>query len=521
MAVVRDDDECAVVILQRFGERLAHLDVEVIGGLVQQQQVGLLPDEQREREPRFLAAGEAADRMADHVAAEIETSEKVAELLLACPGIDFREMPQRRLVGTKLLDLMLREVADRQCLRRVALAGLRRQRSGDRLEERRFPGPVGAEEPDAIAVENAPVEPIEYRWTARIAERHVLELHETLRRDRHRRESELERAVGVRGRDPLHALERLDPALRLLRLRGLGPEAIDERLQMGDLPLLLRVSRLLQRELLRTFALELRIVAAVGLQLPRVEMDDSADDAIEKIAVVRDEQQRSGVAREPVLQPQHGVEVEVIGGLVEEQEVRAAHQGLREIEPHSPAARESGDRTLVSRCGESEPREERRGARSGRVAADFVVAMMEVRERLALSRRIGAGSGLGGFERALDLAELAIPILDEIDRRRGRGERFLRDVRDRPGRREFDAPGILVRVSEKQREKARLAAAVRTDKADLVSGMNGEIRAVEQALGAAGENEVGDAKHGALTGNAPKRSSARTAVRSALCAAAS
>ena len=188
----------------------------------------------------------------------------------------------------------------------------------------------------------------------------------------------------------------------------------------------------------------------------------------------------------------------MVGGLVEEQQVRAAHQGLREIEPHPPAARESGDWILVSGCRKPEPREQRRGARSCRVAADVVVPVMMVGERLALSGRIRAGRCLCGGERALDLAELAIPILDELDRRRGRGERFLRDVRDRPGGWELDAPGILVRFAEDQCEKARLAAAVRSDEADLVSSMDGEVRAVEQALGAAGENEIGDAKHRVL-----------------------
>ena len=40
--VVRDDDQRAVVVLQRFGQRLAHLDVEVVGRLVEQQQVRAL-----------------------------------------------------------------------------------------------------------------------------------------------------------------------------------------------------------------------------------------------------------------------------------------------------------------------------------------------------------------------------------------------------------------------------------------------------------------------------------------------
>ena len=83
VAVVRDDDQRAVVVLQRLGQRLAHLDVEVVGRLVEQQQVGLLPHEQRQREPRLLAAGEAADRLRRHVAAKIEAAEEVAQLLLA------------------------------------------------------------------------------------------------------------------------------------------------------------------------------------------------------------------------------------------------------------------------------------------------------------------------------------------------------------------------------------------------------------------------------------------------------
>ena len=423
-------------------------------------------------------------------------------------------MPQRRFVGAELLHLVLREVAERERLRGVPRAGKRRQRAGDRFQQRRLAGAVGAEESDALAVEEAPVEAFEHRRTARIAQRHLLELHEPLRSGRHRRERELERAVGMRSRDLLHPLERLDAALRLLRLGGFGAEAVDERLQVRDLPLLLHVRRLLQRELLRALALELRIVAGVGLELPRVEMDDAADHAVEEIAVVGDEEQRSGITREPVLEPQHCVEVEVIGRLVEEQEVRAAHQRLREVEPHPPAAGESRDRIPMARRREAEAGQEHCRAGTRRIAADLVVAVMEVRERFALAGRIGARCGLGDLEGTLDLAQLAVAVLDEVDRRRGGRQRLLRDVRRRPRRRKLDVPGVLVRLPQDQREEARLAAAVRPDEADLVSRMHGEVRPVEQALRAAGEGEVGDAEH-VTSASSRSRSRAEHGRRSA------
>jgi hypothetical protein len=52
----------------------------------------------------------------------------------------------------------------------------------------------------------------------------------------------------MRRGDQFHALERLDPALRLPGLGRLGAKAVDIRAQMRYLLLLLDIGRLLQRE---------------------------------------------------------------------------------------------------------------------------------------------------------------------------------------------------------------------------------------------------------------------------------
>ena len=118
-----------------------------------------------------------------------------------------------------------------------------------------------------------------------------------------RSERKLERAVDVRGGDALHALERLDPALHLLRLGGFGPEAIHETLQVRNLPLLLHVSRLLRPKLERALALELGVVAGIHAEFLDVEVDDRVHHAVEEVPIVGDEQERAGKAREPVLEP--------------------------------------------------------------------------------------------------------------------------------------------------------------------------------------------------------------------------
>ena len=60
-AVVRDEDERPVVLVQRRDEGLDRLDVEVVRRLVEDEDVGAEDREAGEDEARALAAGEGAD----------------------------------------------------------------------------------------------------------------------------------------------------------------------------------------------------------------------------------------------------------------------------------------------------------------------------------------------------------------------------------------------------------------------------------------------------------------------------
>lgn len=58
VTIVRDHNQRALKLNQRFGQRLTHVEVEVVGRFIEQQQVRALPDDQRQHQTRFFAAGE-------------------------------------------------------------------------------------------------------------------------------------------------------------------------------------------------------------------------------------------------------------------------------------------------------------------------------------------------------------------------------------------------------------------------------------------------------------------------------
>src|SRR5205085_2765348 len=82
VAVVRDQHHRAFVVLQGDCESLAHLEVEMIRRLIEEQQVGSQVRDQCQHQTRLLPAGERCDRLEYPVAAKAETGQEVAQLLL-------------------------------------------------------------------------------------------------------------------------------------------------------------------------------------------------------------------------------------------------------------------------------------------------------------------------------------------------------------------------------------------------------------------------------------------------------
>ncbi len=196
-------------------------------------------------------------------------------------------------------------------------------------------------------------------------------------------------------------------------------------------------------------------VARIRAQQAAVEFDDARRDAVEERAVVRDDD-GGGPVEQQLLEPLDAVDVEVIGRLVEQQQLRFQRERRRER------------RTLALAAGQSAtapPRHRGRTDAGIRPAAPRR-ASARVRHRARRARPCGRAS------RTVDPA------------------RQLGFLRDRAMRR----PAGCLQVAIVQRDAAgddveqrRLAGAVAADQADALAGLEAEFGAIEQRLGAEGE----------------------------------
>ncbi|MNS55943.1 hypothetical protein D3C72_887900 [compost metagenome] len=107
--------------------------------------------------------------------------------------------------------------------------------------------------------------------------------------------------------------------------------------------LLVQVQRLLLGQLGRTLTFERGVVAGVFVDGFLFDMQNFIDDRIQEVAVMRNQHQRARVAFQPALEPDHCVQIQVVGRFVEQQQIRTAHQRLRQVQAHTPAAREGSD----------------------------------------------------------------------------------------------------------------------------------------------------------------------------------
>ena len=153
--------------------------------------------------------------------------------------------------------------------------------------------------------------------------------------------------------DPVQFLQRLDPGLDLVGLGRLVSEPRDEFFRLVDHPLLVLVGGDL---LGHPFCTENDILAVrhlVVMDMPQHDLDGTVGHVIQEAPVMGHQHQRPAEPFEVTLQPFDGFDVQMVGGLVKEQDIRPGEQDFRQFDPHVPTLTEGFGRTIEITVPES------------------------------------------------------------------------------------------------------------------------------------------------------------------------
>ncbi len=246
---------------------------------------------------------------------------------------------------------------------------------------------------------------------------------------------------------------------------------------------------LLLAQLLGALALEVGVAAGVQLRPAAVQMQGVGGDVVEEFAVVRDQQQRAGVFEQPLLQPQHRVQIQVVGRFVEQQQVAGHHQRARQVQAHPPAAGKRGHRALVGLGREAEAVQQLAGAGGGVVAADFLQPDVRGGDRFPVfgGQRVGLGLQRG--------RHLGVAAQHEVDGRIRQRRGFLGNAGDAHLARQVDIALVRFQFAADGGEQAGFAGAVAADHAHPVTRVQGQIDIGQEQALAAPESEITQGNH--------------------------
>ena len=320
VAVVGDADDGAFEDGEGFFQHAEGGEVEVVGGLVENDEVAAVLEDLGEHEAGAFATGEEVDALVDAVVAEEETFEVGAggdglvaeEELVAAVG-DFVEEG----AGAVELHPALVDVVNFDALAENSAAGGGLDLVEAKLEEGGLAGAVAAHDAGALAGAELEVEVAE-EPTGNVFGAHVDACFFEL--DNHVAET------GRRGNEEVHLGLDLGGVLVFDIVESIETTAGfgGARFDAGADPLEFFLKKFLALflgvagdVLADRFGLEEGgVVAGVGVGFAAVNLDDAGGDGVEEVAVVSDEDDRSGEAAQGGLEPADRFGVEVVGGLV-------------------------------------------------------------------------------------------------------------------------------------------------------------------------------------------------------------
>ena len=268
----------------------------------------------------------------------------------------------------------------------------------------------------------------------------------------------------------------------LLACRAAG-RAADPLLLLGELALARALLALLLRQALALLLEVGGVVALVGDAAAAVDLQDPAGDVVEEVAVVGDDQHRAGVVAERPLQPGDALGVQVVGRLVEQQQVRLLEQQAAQRDAAALAAREIGHRAFRRRAAQRVQRHLHRAVELPAIrGVDALLQLGLLGEQgVHLVVRHLLGEAHGDLVEAVEVRlEAGEGLHDVLADGLVRVEmRLLRQVADA---RALRRPGLAAEFLVLPRHDAHeggLAGAVRAEHADLGVGQEGEGDALE------------------------------------------
>ena len=99
---------------------------------------------------------------------------------------------------------------------------------------------------------------------------------------------------------------------------------------------------------------------------------------------------------QPSFEPDEGIQVEVVGGLVEQHQRSGCHERPCELQPHAPTARKTVDGCIELVAGKTQAHEHRLGARRRIKAAGILDGVVGVGNGLSVVGQLGLAQLLVG-----------------------------------------------------------------------------------------------------------------------------
>ena len=446
-----DENHGALIIVESGKKLSARINIEVVGRLVQNQKIGLVERRQCQHQPRPLATGEFRDIRPLFIGREAEATQLGTQLLFAQLRPQAGQCGDRRDRTVQFFKLMLGEIAGYQLARPYHFAAHRRQFLHQQFCQGRFAVAVLAQKRDAVVR----VEPHGHIGKDRLS-RFIADgdpVHGDQRRarflalrDTDGRDVFVQRHIGeFQFRDHFHA------RLCLLCLVLFVAEAVDEGLHMGARCFLLLVEGKVVGALLGANFGKGVVIAGVKRQLAVFEVQDEFGRRVQQIAIMADDQNRTAIAFQEVLKPQHPFKVEVVGRLVQKKQIRGGKENRSERHAHPPAAGKFRTGAQLVRRRKTQSRQNGGGARGRGIGID----RFQPRVDFAQPVRVSAAFAFGQ-----EVRPLGIGGQDCVQKAGRPGRGFLRH-RAEPGLgRQGDIAAVATDFALDQLEQGGLAGAV-------------------------------------------------------------